>query len=264
MIDLLSGVFVGCVLGIIAHEAGHAAVALITGLQLRAVIIGRGRTLFTRKYRGIRIRLNSVPLAGRVAVNPEFYQRKIPLLAFAFGGVIANVLLGLAVVFLWESGCVPNYLHKAVIGFYYMQAFLIIRNLIPQTLSIDGQIVHTDGKAILSLLKNPDRALSPAAQVYLLLLAQYTNGKDPLSALSPASPQLMPYVYLRHYGRIDRHDREDLSQIFSVELEKGELSVEEELLVLDGLVTDAVITGDPEARANIDGWSHRAISLGQT
>jgi hypothetical protein len=262
MTDLLLGIFIGGVLGIIVHEAGHAAIALITGLELRAIILGQGRPLFAGKYRGIRIHVNAIPLSGSVAVFPELHQRKIPLLIFAFSGISANILLALSAVLLSASGHLPD-LQQAVAGFYYVQVFLIVVNLIPQTVTYRGEPTYNDGKLILSILKIADGGLNPLAeQAYLSTLAQYAKGKDPRTIFSPASQRLMMYTYLRRTGYLDPDERKDLFWKLLDELAKGELSPEEELLVLDHLITDAVITGEPEARHYIDEWSSRAISLG--
>jgi hypothetical protein len=46
------------------------------------------------------------------------------------------------------------------------------------------------------------------------------------------------------------------------ELSRGELSREEVILVLDALVTEGVIFGDPALRSQLDDWSPRALQLG--
>jgi hypothetical protein len=262
MLDLLFGLFIGVIIGVIAHEAGHAAMALVTGLRLRAITIGYGTSVFAKVCRGIEIKLNAIPLSGRVEIFLELHQRRIALLAFASGGIAANVLLGLAAVLLSASGYLPKNPHQAAIGFYCVQAWLIARNLIPHTRTVGGATIPNDGRVILSLLGQPDETLSPFAQVYLSALAPYTSGKDPISTLSPASQRLMTYTYLKFTAEIDRRNREDIFRKFATELAKGELSLEEELFVLDDLVTHAVVTGDPETKAHIDEWSSRAVALG--
>jgi hypothetical protein len=260
MFNLLLGILIGGVLGVAAHEAGHAAMAVLTGHRLRAITIGWGHNIFASVWRGIEVKLNALPLSGRVAIFPELYQRRTALLFFASGGVAANILLGLGAVLL--SSHLPKDMHQAVVGFYCVQAFLVIRNLIPQTRITDKEIVPNDGKVILSILEKPDGGVSPIAQIYFEALTPYTNGKDPLSILSPASQRLMTYNYLKVTAHIAHRKSEDVSRKFAVELAKGELSPEEELYVLDDLVTHAVITGDPETKAYIDEWSSRAVALG--
>lgn len=49
-----------------------------------------------------------------------------------------------------------------------------------------------------------------------------------------------------------------------MELDLNETTPEEEMLVLDMLVTDGLVEGDPELRPHLDEWSSRAISLGPT
>jgi predicted Zn-dependent protease len=46
------------------------------------------------------------------------------------------------------------------------------------------------------------------------------------------------------------------------ELDHGGLMREEELLVLDALITDAVLQGDPQMRMRLEEWSRRAVEMG--
>lgn len=45
------------------------------------------------------------------------------------------------------------------------------------------------------------------------------------------------------------------------ELERGNLMREEELLILDLLITDALLHGDPRLRPRLDEWSQRALEM---
>src|SRR5712691_6883057 len=47
-----------------------------------------------------------------------------------------------------------------------------------------------------------------------------------------------------------------------LKLECGDLVREEKMWVLDALVTDGLISGDPAVRARLDEWSLQALELG--
>ena len=56
--------------------------------------------------------------------------------------------------------------------------------------------------------------------------------------------------------------RHDFREALLRELEGGDLVREEKMWVLDALVTDGLISGDPAVRARLDEWSLQALELG--
>ena len=54
----------------------------------------------------------------------------------------------------------------------------------------------------------------------------------------------------------------DFREAMLRELEGGDLAREEKMLVLDALVTDGLISGDPAVCPRLDEWSEQALALG--
>jgi hypothetical protein len=60
----------------------------------------------------------------------------------------------------------------------------------------------------------------------------------------------------------DEDSRRDFREALLRELESGNLLREEKMFVLDGLVTDWLISGDPSVRDHLNEWSLHALALG--
>jgi predicted Zn-dependent protease len=92
------------------------------------------------------------------------------------------------------------------------------------------------------------------------MLRRYNSGQDPQTTASPAAARIC-----FHLARTDRWTAEggrETADALRRELERGCLTREEEMLVLDALMTDALIDRDPALLARLDAWSSRALALG--
>jgi len=95
------------------------------------------------------------------------------------------------------------------------------------------------------------------------MLGRYSGDRAPV--LSPATPRIMFYIGRLEPG-VDTEIRRAVHEALMSELTRNELSHdlsdEEEMLVLDCLVTEALIYGDERLRSRLDEWSLRAFQLG--
>lgn len=258
--EVFLGWLVGHVLGIAAHEAGHAFAAIATGMPVKKVVVGWGETVFAGEYRGIRIELNRIPSGGVTHIAEGIHLRKGAMLFMLLAGSLGNLLLLLGAVACWYHGLLPSSADYATLGFVCAQIFLIALALLPDAVSIDKSGWSTDGEKIAFILNQKNGSLTPVAACHLQSLEPYANGKGHSTGLSPASRRLIDIHHALHHSHAELPS--EIAQAAIAELGKGEMSREEELMVLDTLVTDAVVYGNCSQRAGMNEWSVRAMELG--
>jgi hypothetical protein len=95
------------------------------------------------------------------------------------------------------------------------------------------------------------------------MLKNYSAGREP--ELSNATPRLMPHIPFSERW-VNAEARHLAHRALLEEIERQEMSRDEELLVLDCLITDVLIFGhqvpDLTFRPQLDTWSKRALKLG--
>jgi len=254
---------IGLAAASMAHEAGHLLCARICAIPVGLMVIGCGRVLMRRHVGATELQLRLVPLGGLVlpAAIPDL-QRRWPLALFFVGGVLGNIAAIGAIIGLHSVGAVPTILHDArgvplvnpqVAILAGTQVLLIIIALIPYSASFGGKPVASDG---LQLLR-----LAFSRLPYAVRLQPYSGAATRLSLLSAASARISSQL-----ARTDRWSDADARGEFSAslqrELAQDGLPAEEEMLVLDALVTDGLIFADPAVRPELDQWSLRALQVG--
>lgn len=259
MLEFVVAWLAGEVIGIFAHEGGHALAAWLAGFRLKEIAIGQGKVLYSTHFGRVKIEIHAMPFGGKTSAYPEIYLRKLPDLFFTSGGILANALLLVGALFLWRSP--PSGFQHAIEGFTYAQAFLIIWNLIPRDFTINGTTIPSDGSQLTYLLQEKDGNFTPLAQHHLRSLAEYTD-KDPITALSAASTRLMPLIRSLQHDVLDIQQHADVMQQLVIELDQGSCSPEERIMLLDTLVSEAVVRGNADARLSMDDWSARAMQSG--
>lgn len=256
--EVFFGWLAGHALGIAAHEAGHAFAAMATGMRVKKVVIGWGETLYACEYRGIQIELNRIPSGGVTHIAGEIRLRKWAELFVLLAGSLGNLLLLLGVVAAWYHSLLPSSADYVTLGFVCAQIFLIAFALLPDAASVAGGI--TDGKRIAFILKQKNGSLTPVAECHLHSLQPYAEGEGQIAALSPASHRLIDIHQALCHSPAELPGK--TVQAVIAELGKDEMSPAEELMVLDTLVTNAVIYGNRNLRDSIDEWSSRAMARG--
>jgi len=258
-LEIVFGWLIGNVLGIVVHEAGHAFAAVATGMRVKKITIGWGKTFFARTWCGIRLELNCNPSGSCTEIREEIYLRKGAYLLVLFAGILCNLLLLLCAVVAWSHDILPTRVDYVVLGFGCAQIFLIAFALQPDVASV-GHGGWSDGKRIAFVLKQKNGSLTPLAQCHLLSLAPYTKMKDAVASLSPASLRLMDIHHDLHHSNGELPA--EIVQAAITELSKDEMSREEELMILDSLISKAVVNGNKNLHARMDEWSSRAMERG--
>ena len=255
--------FVGLIAASVAHEIGHLLCARICSIPVSQFGIGSGPVVLRRRVGNTHLVLRLVPVGGLVipAASPDL-QKRWPMAFFIVGGVLGNIAAIAVLIALHVAGAAPVVLYdRAGMPLIVAQAgilvgtqlFFIILSLIPHRASLDGRPMASDGLQLLRLLSG--------SFPYAVMLEPYRRSATRQSVTSPASSRIAAQL-----ACADRWTSEDARCDFRAalrrELTEGGLPAEEEMLVLDALVTDGLIFADPAVRPDLDQWSLRALQLG--
>jgi hypothetical protein len=251
----------GLAIGIAFHEAGHVLCALVARMPILLVSIGGGPLLLSGRLGGAKLEWRLLPFFGFVQCYPAFAYRKLSQAIFVLGGVLGNVTLVAIVAGLDFVGAVPPAARAPLTGIVIAQFLLILISLLPFTTSVGGTRIGTDGLQLLRLLWRPRNGSTEVARFYASQLARYSRSGEPGPGASLASPRIF-YQTRRLDAWSDEAVRSEVQDALSRELELGELGREDEMLLLDTLLTLGLVTGDEKFRPWLDEWSLRALKLG--
>jgi len=254
--------YAGLAVGLAFHEGGHALCALLTGRPIRRVSIGVGPLLLDRQFGVAKLEWRLLPFAGIVQCYPEFaHRRLLPTMLFILGGVLGNAILASIVVALVSTGATPPSAHAALIAIGIAQVVLIAINLFPHRVSIGGTRIGSDGLQLFRLFWRPHNDWARQREAYAAELGRYSSTGEVAPIDAPHSARIFYQVY-RPDRWADEGTRREFQSALIHELNRGELWRQEEMLVLDALLTYGLVIDDPELRPRLDEWSLRALALG--
>ncbi len=140
-----------------------------------------------------------------------------------------------------------------------VQYFIIVLNLAPYWITVDGLRIGSDGLQFLQIVSGPWRGATQAGLLYAAILDRYggANRAPPRRACAR-----LIYQMLRSDQWTDAEARRDFQDALQRELGRGALSREENIMALDALVTNGLIYRDPPLRAHLDAWSQQALRFG--
>ena len=251
--------FFGWIVGIIAHEGGHALFGWLAGCSIKLVRIGSGPRLFSFRLHDFELDVRLYAIHGFVLTYPIIPERPLRFFFYVAGGVLGNIALVLATAPLWFAGDFGN-LDQRVLGFVSAQATLILLTLFPHEFFSDRAKYSSDGFKLWQLLLSPQSIATEVADAYGKSLARYGGATIPFKSLTSASHRILLYL-AKNAPAADRRDRQSVRKDLMGELARQELSTAEEVLVLETLITDAVIYGDEDALPFLESWSARAAEL---
>jgi hypothetical protein len=234
--------------GVVVHELGHLTCAAIGSIPVYRVVVGDGPVLWRRRIRHIWFEVRCWPLNGCVDPYPPVDYRWNRWALFLMGGALGNLAIVGLVLGLWAVGA-----SSPVLGFLvFTQVFLIVLTVVPLR---DSQEGDNDGMQFVKLWRT---ARDPVAlRAAYEVRSGYSPGQAP--PMTAASVRLL---YHAHRWRADGIPRAEVRDDLTYELERGELSPQEQIWVLDALVTEGITSSDPAARPHLDAWSWQALALG--
>jgi len=142
--------WVGLVLAIGVHEAGHAVIGQWLGLSPRTICIGVGPTLFKWRWRQAWVQCRLLPLTGYVSVPSLPSNRGGAVSLFILGGVIGNAVCFMVLGAFSALRLLPEEVLKPL---GMAQAYAIFINLLPLRGRWLGIPVPTDGLQLFRLIR---------------------------------------------------------------------------------------------------------------
>jgi len=121
----------------------------------------------------------------------------------------------------------------------------------------------SDGLTILRLLRLTANAPTAAGQRYAARRAHYVGGA-PSPSRQRAESSIIAYYLDRRELRISRGEPERLLKAARRARARGDLAPDEEMVILDALVSIGVTTRRPDYLLSLDKWSERALALDPT
>lgn len=246
-------------IGLIGHELGHFLAARLISLPVTKFLVGRGPLLFGWKAGGTSFEFRLFPTRGFVKALPVLVRREYALIIFALGGVAANItlicLLGLF-QFLGLFRDVPSSFLTAI---YFGQAFHLLV-LLPGPAKIEGLSIGTDGAQFFNLMFRKQPEITYWGDLYLQYVRRYLPQEAAETLKSPNASYLL-FLMTRSDQWTDEIARREVSGEYQRLLSSGELSRAEEILVLEGLLTRALVYRDPVLMPRIEEWSARSLEL---
>lgn len=233
----------GLAIGVVVHELGHVTFAAIGSIPLYRIVIGAGPPLYRRRFGKTWLEVRAWTLTGRVVPYPVMNYRWYWWALFLLGGVIGNLTV-IGLLFGWQVIVAPG----NVVDILLFMQVLHVANVLPMS----TRSGPTDGRQLLELLRQP-----PSKAAYDAHVSRYCDPNAPL-AMSAAAPRLLFHAFRLQFDEDARPAaREDMMR----ELHEG-LTREERMWVLDSLVSDGIVYGDPASRLHLDAWSQQALALG--
>jgi hypothetical protein len=243
------------VVGTVAHESRHLLCGRIGSIPIHRMVIGSGPVLMHWRIGELRLELRRWPLGGFVMPVAFRYVGKCRLALFYLGGVLGNIAVIGAIAWIDVTGTAPAVLREIGGPAVFAQVCIILTTLIPYRTRVEGRPGASDGLQLLRLLFG----LRKSAYVVAALECYHSDKTRPPMA-SPVWSRIAQQLGRDRWANEDV--RSDVQEALRRELAQGGLSPEEELLVLDVLVTDGLVFADPVLRPKLDEWSLRALWLG--
>jgi hypothetical protein len=246
-------VVAGYAIGTVIHELGHLACATIGSIPVYRMVIGSGPVVWRSRIRETWFELRAWPLGGQVEPYPVMEDRRARWALFVAGGAMGNLaVIGLLVA--WYAISAPADASRLLGPLLFSQVFAIVITIVPASIERGGN----DGMQLLRLLWQPVCEPEKIRAAYNARFGGYGRGDTPL-AMTAASLRLLYHsVRLSTGGTARAEALQDLEP----ELGRSDLSRQEKIWVLDALITDGLVSGDPAVRPRLDAWSQQALALG--
>lgn len=189
---------------IVAHELGHAVAGWALGLEVAAVEIGFGRTLWQFRICDLPVQIHAWLLSGRVLLgSPSLSYLRTRLWLSTAAGPLVNAVLVAVTVHFWLRLVLT--MGTAVPAIWLIvNAMLCGGSLFPYHLSALGRQHDSDGLSLLKTPRKTDSQLMPLLRAAPLVRAWYAHQVDDFvgakaaaeKALSRAPQDLVAKVLL--------------------------------------------------------------------
>jgi Zn-dependent protease len=201
-------------ISIVAHELGHALAARLVGLEVGAIVIGVGRKLWSGEIFGTAVTLHAWPLSGLTFLGAQSLDFLRTRLWFAtLMGPATNALLVVIASANWPD-MVASVGVPLLSLWIITNALLALQSLVPRRFSHAGEMLSTDGLALLQIPRSTPEQLESYLFTASLLRAyarferrEYSGARDIcLKGLEHAPDNLQLRVLLTAcYSYLHKH-----------------------------------------------------------
>lgn len=257
------GTLIGLMLGTYAHEFGHLIAAKLNSWPIQRLTLGQGRQLLTFKREQTEIEIRLIPFGGRVKVKAIFQQPKLRQLFFHSAGIIVNLLLFVVFLILLISFHESPAYRNLYIGLSFAQIWLIILNFWPRKILVNGSLIGSDGFNIGNIVSGrQDEELAALPKSLENFLKPYAHNSDATYTLSPYSFVLLQLVH--DYDHLDLFQKiQRTEELYLEEQRIGRITTQEELWLLDALMTNMLLQDVIDNLSRLEELSTRAIAIGR-
>jgi len=257
------GTLIGLILGAYAHEFGHLLAAKLNSWPIQRLTLGQGRQLFTFKPGQMEIEIRLIPFGGRAKVNPIFQERKLHQLVFHSAGIAANLFLLVGFLVSLTVFDMPQAYRHLCIGLSFAQIWLTILNLWPRTILVNGSLIGSDGFNIRNIVSGrQDQELAALPKSLENFLKPYAQDSNASYTLSPYSFLLLQLVH--DYDHLDLSQKiQRTEELYLEEQRIGRITTQEELWLLDALLTNMLLQDVIDNLSRLEELSTRAITIGR-
>jgi len=159
----------------IPHELGHAIVGKLLHYEIFLVIIGYGKTLFTRSVLGCEWEFRPFPIGGVTLIATRFsrfyrLRRFVMLLA----GPLVHVIFIVILFWILPDGSLGSYSFIGMepdIDFLLANTLLLVLNLWPYKITTAAGVIESDGLALITTPFSKQNKIEEHLATYYLLAA---------------------------------------------------------------------------------------------
>jgi hypothetical protein len=205
--------------------------------------------------------LRALPISGFAA--PVTYNNigKPSIVLFLLGGVLGNsALIGFVAALDYVTGpsILPPFIRDAFGPVIFVQVYYVVVSLAPLGILM-GLPVWNDGRLIVAALRGRLGTGMDLYHFYRQTMTRY--GAEIDARPSAAWNRIVPHLF-RSEVWTNEFARGDALAAAERELVRGSLTPEEEMWVLDYMISVGLVSGDLQFRSRLDRWSERARELG--
>ncbi|MFO1171031.1 MAG: site-2 protease family protein [Hyphomicrobiaceae bacterium] len=249
----------GLMLASCVHELGHLVFAKLTSTPVRKMTIGIGPALLSMRLRTVDVEVRLIPIGGLVERDTTLTVDRRALLLVIAGGGMTNLLFASALLAVHAAGVLPPHWTAAWQTLIIAQLAVGLQNFLPFRDVRRG--LDSDGLLLWRMARTSDVGqIDARLLIYRRMLEPYGHAATGPFEPSPASSRIFSALANSERLTSDEVRRQTCASL-ERELDSDRLTIAERLLVLDTLITSAVLYEEPDDLARLAGWSATAIAL---
>ncbi len=243
---------------IFCHEMGHFTFAKLVGVSPYLVKIGEGNKIFQLHLFNAVVEFHFLPYSGLTYVDildPNYIKLKTIFLTI--GGPFANFILILGI------SCIVKITgNEQLLILILMEIILLIFNLIPRNIKINGKIQPNDGKLIYSAITTDyKKYFYNAFEEYKKILLRYEDKEKTLPKTFLNHDIKILLIFIAAQNKLAQGYIEEAVKLLLEILDFEKISQLDRVLILDHLACTVAINGYKKYLNDADQWSKQSLEI---